>query len=297
MVVGTQAMEVIIDRELSVPELLKTTNDFRISWAGKLMYYLLPANLLKVRRNINLVFQNTLTEQEKKRLIMAFYSHILTSIKEIFLLLLVSRKRLLKRIEFRGIEHLVAAAAEEKGVILLTGHLGNWEFAPIGLATIPDFQGKFYFIRKLKNSISIILKNITNYNFYSSGLHIIDKKQSLMKIRAALKNNNAVIFVMDERASRRSSVSINASFLGVNSAIYSSLATVVAKFKTPVIPVCTYRLRNHKHVIEFHPQVPWEEYPDESETIYKNTLLYNEILERMILSHPEQWLWSYNRWP
>ncbi|KTD64195.1 lysophospholipid acyltransferase family protein [Legionella shakespearei] len=281
-----------------MPELLKAKNDFRISWAGKLMYYLLPANLLKVRRNINLVFQKTLTEQEKKRLIMAFYSHIVTSIKEIFLLLLMSRKRLLKRIEFRGIEHLVAAVAEERGAILLTGHLGNWEFAPlIGLPDTEGFDGKFYFIRKLKSSTSILFKKLIHYNFSRSGLHIIEKNHALFKVCSALRKKNAVFFVMDERASRRSSVSIKGTFLGVETAIYSSIATIVAKFKTPVVPVCTYRLKNHKHIIEFYPQVTWEEYPDRREAIYKNTLLYNEILERMILSHPEQWLWSYNRWP
>lgn len=33
-----------------------------------------------------------------------------------------------EHIEMRGLEHLDAALAEDKGVIILTAHVGNWEW-------------------------------------------------------------------------------------------------------------------------------------------------------------------------
>lgn len=62
---------------------------------------------------------------------MAYYSHMLTSIKEIILYSLLSKKTLEKRVKIIGIEHLENALSKGKGVLVLTGHFGNWEFAPL----------------------------------------------------------------------------------------------------------------------------------------------------------------------
>lgn len=258
-----------------MPELLKPSSEFHINWLEKLFYYCVPAGKLKVQDNIDLVFQDSLSADEKKYLAMAFYSDLITSIKEIFLLFLLSRKRLLKRVELRGIEHLIAAE-EEKGIIILTGHLGNGKFTSVvSLSSITEFKGKCYFIRKMKSSVSILLQRIICYNFRRGDLHIIEHEKALSKIGSVLKTNNAVVFVMDERAP----ISINTKFCGVETAVYSSMAAIVGKFKTPV---SLYPLKNHKQVLEFHPEVTWQEYPDKKEAIYKNTLVYTEILEKMI---------------
>ena len=40
----------------------------------------------------------------------------------------------------------------------------------------------------------------------------------------------------------------------------------------------------------------WQEYATLHESIYQNTLAYNKALEKIILAHPEQWLWLHKRW-
>ena len=64
----------------------------------------------------------------------------------------------------------------------------------------------------------------------------------------------------------------------------------------PVVPAAGYRLANGRHVLEFYEPIPWQDYGSTQESIYRNTLAYNQALERIILAHPEQWLWLHKRW-
>jgi KDO2-lipid IV(A) lauroyltransferase len=35
---------------------------------------------------------------------------------------------------------------------------------------------------------------------------------------------------------------------------------------------------------------------DVDEAVRRNTRMYNEALERLVLRHPEQWYWVHKRW-
>lgn len=82
-------------------------------------------------KNIDRIFQSSLSPAERKRLCMAYYSHMITNIKEIILYALFSKKYLAKRIEIIGLEYLQDAISKGKGTLVFTGHFGNWEFAPL----------------------------------------------------------------------------------------------------------------------------------------------------------------------
>jgi len=62
------------------------------------------------------------------------------------------------------------------------------------------------------------------------------------------------------------------------------------------VPAAGYRLPNGKHVLEFYPPIAWRDYATQKEALYQNTKAYNEALERIILAHPEQWMWLHKRW-
>jgi Kdo2-lipid IVA lauroyltransferase/acyltransferase len=49
-------------------------------------------------------------------------------------------------------------------------------------------------------------------------------------------------------------------------------------------------------VLRFEEPLPLIECDDTGEAIRRNTQSYNEALERMLLRHPEQWIWMHRRW-
>ena len=266
-----------------------------VSWIGSVVYYLFPYRRRIIRANIDTVFGDMLEKQYKVHLVKAFYSHLMTSIKEAIYLRFMSEAALKNKVEVKGYEYLLKVAEAGQGVLIVTGHFGNWEYAPIGgILHFKQFQGKFHFIRRTLGTKSI--ERILFRRYYAAGLQVIPKKNSLQQVCDMLALNHAVVFVLDQHASLVNRDGIAVPFFGQNAGTYRSLASIARYTHIPVVPAANYRLPNGKHVLEFYPPIPWEEHASASESLYYNTLRYNQALEKIILAHPEQWLWLHKRW-
>lgn len=262
---------------------------------GKFFYRCLPYRRNIILENIGRVYGDTLNLKQKQHLAKAFYSHIATSIKEAIQLRFLSEKKLKSRVEVRGHEHMLNIIAQQKGVLVLTGHFGNWEFAPLGGAlNFKEYHGQFHFIRRKLGIKS--LERILFKRYYDAGLQVIPKQQALHMVDEALDKNHAVIFVLDQHANVANRDGIAVEFFGQPAGTYRSLATFARHKNIPVVPAASYRLANGKHVLEFYEPIYWEEYDSNHQSLYNNTLKYNQALEKIILAHPEQWMWLHKRW-
>ena len=262
---------------------------------GRFLYYCLPYRKRVIKANINQVFQDKLSPKQKKKLMLAFYSHMAKSIKEFITMRFMSESQITSKVEVRGYEHFLKLAEKNQGVLILTGHFGNWEFAPIaGILNFKQFKGKFHFIRKTIGNKK--LEKILFRRYYKSGLEVIPTKNSLNHVCDVLNQNDAVVFVMDQHANVYNRDGIAVEFFGKKAGTYRSLATLSRYTNLPVMPSSSYRLANGKHVLEFFPPIPWKEYDNAKDALYYNTLAYNKALEALVLKHPEQWLWMHKRW-
>ena len=276
-------------------EIAEQINALPVSLAGKLMYHGLPYRRSVVMDNIHQVYGERLMHDQKIHLAKAFYSHLLTSIKEMIQLRFMSEKAVREKVEVRGHERLLAVAAQGRGVLVLTGHFGNWEFAPLGgILNFKQFQGQFHFIRRTLGSKT--LERILFKRYFRAGLNVIPKKNSLHQVCDVLEENHAVVFVLDQHASLANRDGIATEFFGKKAGTYRSLASIARHTGIPVIPAAGFRLPNGRHVLEFHEPIVWKDYPSTTESLYQNTLAYNQALERIIMRNPEQWLWLHKRW-
>lgn len=265
------------------------------SWMGRLIYRLCPYRLKIIKANINQVFGDKLNPAQKKHLITAFYSHLATSIKEALQLRFMDEQTLKDHVEVRGHEHVLNVASNNKGVLVLTAHVGNWEFAPIGgILNFKQFKGHFHFIRRTLGNKTI--ERILFRRYYQAGLNVIPKKNSLQQVCDVLEQNHAVVFVLDQHASLANRDGVAAEFFGKKAGTYRSLASFARHTGIPVVPAASFRLPDGRHVLEFHEPLVWQDFTSSQEAIYRNTLAYNQALERIILAHPEQWMWLHKRW-
>jgi KDO2-lipid IV(A) lauroyltransferase len=278
-----------------VNNLKEQIDQLPVSFAGRLLYRFLPYRKKLIRANITQVYGDRLNESQKTRLIKSYYSHLAKSLKEAIKLRFMSENKLRECVEVVGHDHMLAVVAQQKGVLVVTGHFGNWEFAPLGgVLNFKEFKGQFHFIRRTLRFKPI--EKILFKRYYQSGLNVIPKKNSLEQVCLALEKNHAVIFVLDQHASLVNRDGIAVEFFGKKAGTYRSLATLSRHTGIPVIPAASYRLSNGKHVLEFHDPIPWRDYESTQESLYQNTLAYNQALEKIILAHPEQWNWMHKRW-
>ena len=272
----------------------KYLSELRITLAGRLFYRIWPIRKQIIVNNIDRVFGDNASPAEKIRLIKAFYSHVASIIKDIILMGWLPRRYLKKQVALRGVEHLLDAAAKERGVLILTGHFGSWELAPVGFNKIKQFSRPIHIIRRPIRKKW--LENRVFKRFDRWGIKRICSNDALIKVNQALKRKEIVLFVLDQHTDVTGKSGLPVDFFGEKAGTYSSLAFFAQKFQAPVIPLAGYRKKNGQHVMEFYPALPWKNNPDKELALYENTLLYNQTLENIILSHPEQWWWAHRRW-
>ncbi len=264
------------------------------TWAGKFFYYGLPFRRDIVLQNMKLVFGEGLSHTEVVQLAQCFYSHLASFLKENILLGFLSNEEICQRMSIRGKEHVFEAANRHKGVLLLSGHFGNWEIAPMGAAlSLRDFPGRCYCIRKVLSNK--YLEKLLFNRFMRAGVQVIPKQKSLRQTLTALANNDAVIFALDQH-SRVGKEGILVEFFNKPAGTFRSLAKLAKETGAAVIPVSCYRASAKKHVLEFYPEIQWIPHADPEEEQRLNTQAYNHFIERVILAHPDQWLWMHRRW-
>jgi KDO2-lipid IV(A) lauroyltransferase len=261
--------------------------------SGKLVYRLLPYRRAVVLENMRRVFGETVPEDEVVRLAQAHYAHIWRLILEFlwFPLLPATRRAGLVRVE--NLEALLEAHSRGKGVLILTGHFGNFEVATAaGLAQFPEARGRFHFIRRPFKPRW--LENFVYARSRRLGFGSLPKRGSLDLFIDKLAAGDIILFPFDQHAAGRDGIEVE--FFGHPARTFRSLAIIARATGAPILPASAWREAGGRHVMRFEqPLVPIE-CEDYDEEIRRNTRAYNAALESLILRHPEQWWWTHRRW-
>ncbi len=270
-------------------------NQVKTNFIGRFLFYVIPYRKKVITKNIKRVYGNTITAKERDKLTLAFYSHLAKSVCENIFMRFLTLKQIKRKAVVIGHEKVLKAAEKNKGVLILTAHMGNWELAPIAsILNFKEFQHRLHFIRRTLGNKTI--ERIAFRRYYKAGLEVIPKKNALMTACDVLDKNDAVVFLLDQHADVKNKDGLAVEFFSEKAGTYQSLAMMARYTEAPVIPACSYRREDGKHVLQFFDPIPWIDNEDSKQELYLNTLNYNKALEKMILTHPEQWLWLHRRW-
>lgn len=263
------------------------------SRAARLFYRLLPFRRKVVLDNLRRVYGEAVDEAEIERLAQAHYGHLGRLLWEFVWFPWLSPSRRLAMVRVENLDALLAAHALGKGVLVLTGHFGNFEVATAaGLAQFPQAQGRFHFVRRPIRPEW--LDRLVTRRFRKAGFGVLPKRGGLEAILDRLAAGDLVVFPFDQHANRKDGVL--AEFFGHPAGTFRSLAVIALTTGAPVVPASSWREPDGQHVLRFEDRILPAEHPDTNEAIRLNTRAYNRALERMIVRRPEQWWWVHRRW-
>jgi KDO2-lipid IV(A) lauroyltransferase len=244
-------------------------------------------------RNLRRVFGDTLSNDELVALSQACYGHFVRFVFEYIRLPFMSAEGKRKLIRIENKEAVIRAHEQGKGVLLLTGHFGNWEVATVaGISQFTQYRGLFHFVRRPLNPRW--LNDLVTTRFRRAGFGTLAKRGSLDSLLDLLAKQAIVVFVFDLHAGARDGIVVN--FLGQPAHTFKSLAIIALSTGAPVIPAAGWREPDGTHVLRFEEPIPLIDCENTTEAIRLNTQAYNDALERILLRHPEQWIWMHRRW-
>ena len=258
-------------------------------WIGARLGDLAWVTLRRRRRvalkNLELALGAEISPAELTRIGRASFRNLGLNLVEACEFFFRAPERLLSRVETCGLDHVRAAAAKGRGVLVVTGHLGNWELlaasaarGPVPIAVVA---------RPLDDPM---LDRVLERLRIRGGMEIISKRQALGDIRDALRRGRMIGVLLDQNASRREG--LFAPFFGMPASTSKGLALIALRTGAPVLPAFIRRLPDGHHQIVFEPPVPIPENRDPAAF----TTAFNQAIERAIRRAPEQWFWVHRRW-
>ena len=291
--VGAIALSLTHDRTSASAVALAQPAPIAPSAAGRLLFRVVRLRRSGVLANLERVFGETLSKDDIERLAAAHYGHLWKLAGEFLRFRFLSRARKLAEVRVENVEAFVRAYEQGRGVLVLTGHLGNWEVATVAaIAQFPHMHGKFHFVRRAIKPQW--LDALVTRRFNRAGFGVFAKRGSLDAMLDALARNEVIVFPFDQHAGPPDGIAVE--LFGHAAWTFKSLAIIALATGAPVVPASGWRDADGRHVLRFEEPLAPIEHENTSEAIRINTRAYNRVLERLILRHPEQWYWVHRRW-
>lgn len=225
---------------------------------------------------------------EAEAVVRGVFIHLATAFFEFMRIPWMKREEMKRRIDCVGLENLDKALSRKKGVIILTGHLGNWEYlaAFMGLSGYPinivvrdpDYQPFNEFVRWVRRRC---------------GNTTLVKRGAMRKLLKGLSDNGIIFLMTDQNVARDEGVFVD--FFGIPACTNKGPALLAAASGASVIPACSYR-DGKRYRLEFHEEVELVNTGDKEKDAGENTARFAKTIEEMIRRHPDEWLWFHRRW-
>jgi len=243
------------------------------------------------RENLRNAYGDDLSDRQIEKIIRGLYLHLASvGIDFVKLPRIVNATNWQNYFEVEGLEFAEKARETGKGIIFVTGHVGNWEV--LGCAM------EFLFNQPV-HSIAKHMENPFADRFFTKlredgGQKIIFTENASREIIRVLKHNKLLGILVDQNAKGNS---IFVDFFGQKAATTRSAATLSLKMGAPIIMLFARRITGrYKFKISVSKPIEIEKTGNLEKDVYNLTQLYTTIIESHIRENPHEWLWIHRRW-
>jgi KDO2-lipid IV(A) lauroyltransferase len=243
----------------------------------------LPIRFVKTaRRNIELCLPE-LSAPEREKLLDRHFESLGIALLEIPLAWWITPRRLAKIVQFEGAEHLHAALARGRGVMLLTAHFTSLEMAGRILLSVAPVG---FLYRPTKNEV--LAYALKRFRVGYGGYPIA--RDDIRAFISALRHNQCVWYAPDQSYRKKGAEMVP--MFGIPAATNTLTSRLAGMTGAAVLPYFLQRLpgtKGYRAVI--HP--PLENFPSESPAA--DAERFNHMIEAQVRIAPEQYLWIHRR--
>lgn len=195
-----------------------------------------------------------------------------------------------KIVTVQGIENCAAAYAEQRGVMLFTGHFGGWEATHLAIsaAGLPINV----LVRQIDNPL---IEEFINNLRCGFGSRTIDKKKSAREMFRRLKSGEILGILADLNTQEHEGVFVD--FFGLPASTTVGVAKLALRSNAPVIPIfAVWQSDERKYSVQIEPPVEFTPTGDETHDVRELTQIITGIIEDYVRRYPDQWMWIHKRW-
>ena len=208
---------------------------------------------------------------------------------EVFAMARYPIERLRHLVRFEHTELIAQAARQQRGVVLLSAHFGNWELTALTLPLITD-QPVTVITKRIKNPA---VDHFIDQARQRTGNQLVRAHRVGTIIPKIIRENRALALLADQSA--RPEHDFYVPFFNIPTLTFRTPAVLALRFGMPVIIGFSERQPDGTYRVALE-QLPTDDLPATEEGAKMLMQRYHQRLEAAIRRHPEQWLWQHRRW-
>lgn len=237
--------------------------------------------------NLNLAYEDRISENEKIKIIKKCYKNLLFNLADFVENQGSSKKDILNKVTFENEQILINALSENKKIIIVTAHYGNWELLPLCIAA--KFSPFTIVGRDLDSKV---MNTILSKNREQFDINLLSKTGAMRGMIKALNKNRPVGLLVDQNTSNKDGIIID--FFGKKARHTTSVSILAKKFDAVVIPTFISNNDNGKYTVKFYDDINIDN--TETDYIKKSVQAQANITQKIIKEKPEEWFWLHKRW-
>lgn len=257
--------------------------------AANILYLSLPKLRKTAEVNLQIAFPEW-PEAQRKKITRGMLRNLGWMAAEFARFPKYSKDNIEQTVVLDGHENFLEGQRRGKGVLYLTGHIGAWELSSFAHA-LYGFP-LHYMARPLDNAR---LDHLVNGYRSLSGNRPIFKNESARVLLKILKEAGTVGILADQNTMPEEAVFVD--FFGKPASTTTGIARVALHTDAAVVPgYAVWDAHLGKYRLRFEPPVPLIRTGDAERDVLENTQKFTKVIEEIIRTYPEQWVWVHGRW-
>ena len=231
-----------------------------------------------------------ISKENEKEIINGMWSNIGRTFAEyVFLKDFKFNKINFNHVEINGTKYLDEIKKNNQSVIFYSGHFANFELMAMELDKFGIKCAAIY--RPLNN---FFLNPVMEYlrMKYICPNQIPKGRIGMREIISKMKNGYSIALMVDQRVSEGP----REVFFNKPAHTTTIPAQLALKYDSKLVPISLERKEGIKFIMTIHEPYKVEKTGNEDQDTKNITLKINQVLEKMIIKNPKQWIWSHNRW-
>ncbi|MEO8622012.1 MAG: lysophospholipid acyltransferase family protein [bacterium] len=257
-------------------------------WIGRLIYSPFGMRRDVVERQVRAAFPG-LAEPEVLRIARESYGNLGRTTIETAVLPKCTPDELIGMFDIIDNWEIVDEAFKRgKGLLVVSGHLGNWE---LGGAYIAARGLRMEAVaRRMQNPL--FDKYLTDTR-RSVGVHVIHDADAVKRVPRIIRSAGVVGFLFDQGAAGLASTWVP--FFGRYAKTPRGPAVFALRLDAPIVFACAVREPDGRYSMKFE-EIVVERTGDRERDVDAIVGAYTNALERWVRKYPEQYFWQHRRW-
>lgn len=257
---------------------------------GRIAFVLISRQRDKTLENLTFAFGRERTPKEIRCLAGKVFENAAMTAAEILKFPGMTPEKIQKIVEAGNAEQgYRGLLAQNKGLISLTAHIGNWELLAGAMASL-GFRGGVIARRIYYEPFNRWIVGLRN----SVNVPTIYRDESPRELLKILKRGGIVGILPDQDIDSLKSVFID--FLGRPAYTPVAPAKLSLASGAPILPNFLIRTERGKYKLWMGDPIDPENFSESADPVLEMTRAWMKTCEKIIREYPDQWAWMHNRW-